>query len=78
MSWRVVFDVGVAPKTIIAIYRNYKLSYHVYWVAGNLLRFWYAVLFKGKKAIEFSSVEELEKYLIEHNLPSCKSLPYLS
>jgi len=78
MSWRVVFDVGVAPKTIIAIYRNYKLSYHVYWATGNRLVFWYIKVFYNKNEIaEFDSVEKLEEFLKQRELPSAKGLPYI-
>jgi hypothetical protein len=77
-GWQLVFATGVAPKSILAKYGHYKVSYHIYWVTGNKLCFWYAKVFYNKQEIgEFSSVQELENFILKRGLPSIKGLPYM-
>jgi hypothetical protein len=79
MGWKIVWQTGVAPKSILAKHGAYRLSYHVYWVTGNRLVFWYAKIFYGKNEVkEFNSPEDLENFVAQRGLPSVKGLPYLS
>ena len=76
--WQVCWENGVAPKSILVKYKNYKISYHVYWTTGNRLVFWYIKVFYNKNEIaEFDSVEKLEEFLKQRGLPSIKGLPYI-
>jgi hypothetical protein len=77
-EWKVCRETGVAPKSILAKCGHYKVSYHIYWVTGNKLCFWYSKVFYNKQEIgEFSSVQELENFILQRGLPSIKGLPYL-
>ena len=73
-----IWQTGEAPKSILAKYKNYKISYHVYWTTGNRLVFWYSKVFYGRHELaEFNNPEDLENFVAQRGLPSIKGLPYI-
>jgi hypothetical protein len=77
-EWGIIWQTGEAPKSILARFGHYKISYHIYWTDRNKLVFWYAKLFHNNREIaEFRSPEELENFVLQKGLPSARGLPYL-
>jgi len=78
-EWKLIYEAGQAPKSILAKHGTYRLSYHVYWTTGNRLIFWYAKLFHNNREIaELPSRSSVEQFLKQRGLPSVKGLPYFS
>jgi len=77
-NWQLVFATGVAPKTVLFKYRNYSLSYHIYWNARNQPIFWYGKVFYNRHEIaEFNNPQEIEHFVKSKGLPSIRGLPYI-
>jgi hypothetical protein len=77
-EWKLIYEAGQAPKTFLFKCGNYKLSYHISWNVRNQPTLWYIKVFYNKNEIaEFDSVEKLEEFLKQRELPSAKGLPYI-
>jgi hypothetical protein len=77
-EWQVCWENGVAPKSILARFGHYKISYLVYWTDRNELVFWYAMVhYNGKPIKTFGNLEDLENFVAQRGLPSIRGLPYI-